>query len=190
MFLYAISLQADAQVLSESGHTLHRESEMDIDRQRCRPDILHLQGGADNSKYPATTGNFSIASNKEVQFGNFTICDQFSASTASNSHASQNTNDGKYAVHNIDSEEKQSADAVTLINALPEAYDNFSYMPLIETYRNDGSANRNSYGSTITPPIKCPSVDVTVVNKVRSNDTFDNDKGRYKHQSSLLTIQR
>lgn len=53
------------------------------------------QNGADNAKYPATTGTFAIADNDVINFGNFVICDQFSASTEHNDHPDRYT----YKVH-------------------------------------------------------------------------------------------
>ena len=53
------------------------------------------QNGADNAKYPATTGTFAIAANDVINFGNFVICDQFGASTARNDHPDRYT----YKVH-------------------------------------------------------------------------------------------
>ncbi len=53
------------------------------------------QNGADNAKYPATTGSFAIAANDVINFGNFVICDQFSASTERNDHPDRYT----YKVH-------------------------------------------------------------------------------------------
>ena len=53
------------------------------------------QNSADNAKYPATTGTFAIADNDVINFGNFVICDQFSASTEHNDHPDRYT----YKVH-------------------------------------------------------------------------------------------
>ena len=45
------------------------------------------QSGAVAAKYPATTGRFTIDSLDIVNFGNFTVCDQFNASTAANTQS-------------------------------------------------------------------------------------------------------
>ncbi len=55
------------------------------------------QAGADESKYPATTGTFSVKDNGAVDFNNFTICDQFNASTAENAQPEKYTYQVKYA---------------------------------------------------------------------------------------------
>lgn len=53
------------------------------------------QDGADNAKYPAKSGTFAIGANDVINFGNFVICDQFSASTRLNDHPDRYT----YKVH-------------------------------------------------------------------------------------------
>ncbi len=55
------------------------------------------QAGVDQSKYPATTGTFSVKDNGAVDFNNFTICDQFNASTAENAQPEKYTYQVKYA---------------------------------------------------------------------------------------------
>ena len=57
--------------------------------------LYKAQNGADNAKYPASTGTFAIGANDVINFGNFVICDQFSASTARNDHPDRYT----YKVH-------------------------------------------------------------------------------------------
>ena len=45
------------------------------------------QSGAVTGKYPATTGQFTIDSLDVVDFGDFTVCDQFGASTVANTQS-------------------------------------------------------------------------------------------------------
>lgn len=247
-----------------------------VTTNRCSYEVTYAnQDGAVEGKYPAKTGTFTIKSDGNLDFANFMMCDQFSASTENNDHKNhytyqirfesekefldldghpthevysnvtnvnvykveyelagesytkeqvdgdinaaelvpvkgevamsfvalndrnvleynmmstdsetrrayaQNNNDGTYTVHNSDeSSSVMSNNEVVVTDNISGANAGMlGYVPVIETYRNDGSGNRNTYGADVK---KTPSMKVSVNenNKMMSEDTFVDSEGK------------
>ena len=245
-----------------------------VSDDRCSYELSYAhQEDAVESKYPASTGTFKFDNEGNVLFDNFTMCDQFSASTADNDHRSkytyqirfesattfddidgnptnevysnitdvnvykvdydfagrvftreqvdndkladkllpvssdvpmaftalndqnvlyynmvsadkgttsafaQNTNDGSYISHNSDGSTRMfNADKVTITDNITEV-GLYSYVQVIETYRNDNSGARNTYGSDIKI---LPVAQLTAAKKdvVANEKTFTNANGQ------------
>ena len=92
----------------------------------------------------------------------------------------QNTNDDNYKAHNADGTEVvwPAAQLQVSDDLNGASAGTFTYVPVIETYRNDGSGNRNTYGADVKV-VKHNIVNAEVTDPFKSTKTFDKGPGRY-----------